>query len=54
MSEIWSSQLATFVPFVLERKFLLFLMGSQVNVPVAGEGTLCLGTESALEGQAFP
>lgn len=53
MSEIWSTQLATFVPFVLERKFLLFLMGSQVNVHVAEKEPSAWELKSAFKS-AFP
>lgn len=46
MSEMWGNHLASFMSFVLERKFLLILIESQVSVLMAVERALCLGDKS--------
>lgn len=47
MSEMWwENQLATLISFVSERKFLLILTESQVNVLMAVENTFCLETRA--------
>lgn len=43
---MWGNQLATFMSFVLEQKFLLVLTESQVNVLMVVETALCLGDKS--------